>query len=334
MSVSTPKTTAAPLSARRSNRRSIGGISCLPIGHASAILSGVSRRLLPALLVVASLPACQPEADRRGATVLFASGADLQSINPLLTAAPARPAGAAVRAAHHPRAVRQRARPRAIPRPRMALEQGSPHPHLRAPRRRPLARRRADHGARRGLDARRRARSGDRLSPAHRPRAGRGGPGAERLDRGAALRFAATPLPGRAHRPRHPAGAPARYRAAGPAAAGGVEHAAGRQRPLPVRGARAEPPLGLRRRQRLSGRAGRASAARATHHRGGGRADDQARGAHLGRARLRRHPARARLLRAARSRARGAHLSAAADLWHRAQHPARRRSTSSRCAAR
>ncbi len=46
------------------------------------------RRLLPALLVAAWLPACQPEADRRGATVLFASGADLQSINPLLTQHP------------------------------------------------------------------------------------------------------------------------------------------------------------------------------------------------------------------------------------------------------
>ncbi len=34
------------------------------------------------------LPACQPEAGRRGATVLFASGADLQSINPLLTQHP------------------------------------------------------------------------------------------------------------------------------------------------------------------------------------------------------------------------------------------------------
>ena len=37
---------------------------------------------------MASLPACQPEADRRGATVLYASGADLQSINPLLTQHP------------------------------------------------------------------------------------------------------------------------------------------------------------------------------------------------------------------------------------------------------
>ena len=46
------------------------------------------RRLFPALLVAAWLPACQPEAGRRGATVLFASGADLQSINPLLTQHP------------------------------------------------------------------------------------------------------------------------------------------------------------------------------------------------------------------------------------------------------
>jgi peptide/nickel transport system substrate-binding protein len=55
---------------------------------ASEIASGVSRRLLPALLAVLALPACQPEAGRRGATVLFASGADLQSINPLLTQHP------------------------------------------------------------------------------------------------------------------------------------------------------------------------------------------------------------------------------------------------------
>ncbi|HWB43395.1 MAG TPA: ABC transporter substrate-binding protein, partial [Gemmatimonadales bacterium] len=48
----------------------------------------MSRRLLPALLAVLALPACQPEAGRRGATVLFASGADLQSINPLLTQHP------------------------------------------------------------------------------------------------------------------------------------------------------------------------------------------------------------------------------------------------------
>jgi peptide/nickel transport system substrate-binding protein len=48
----------------------------------------VTRRLLPLLLAAAWLPACQPEAGRRGATVLFASGADLQSINPLLTQHP------------------------------------------------------------------------------------------------------------------------------------------------------------------------------------------------------------------------------------------------------
>ena len=41
--------------------------------------------LLPPLILAA---ACQPSAARRGATVLFASGADLQSINPLLTLHP------------------------------------------------------------------------------------------------------------------------------------------------------------------------------------------------------------------------------------------------------
>ncbi|CAN5765306.1 hypothetical protein BH24GEM1_BH24GEM1_27920 [soil metagenome] len=46
------------------------------------------RCLLAALSVAVSLAACQPEAARRGATVLFASGADLQSINPLLTQHP------------------------------------------------------------------------------------------------------------------------------------------------------------------------------------------------------------------------------------------------------
>jgi peptide/nickel transport system substrate-binding protein len=42
------------------------------------------------ILLLAALlsTACQPAADRRGATVLFASGADLQSINPLLTQHP------------------------------------------------------------------------------------------------------------------------------------------------------------------------------------------------------------------------------------------------------
>jgi peptide/nickel transport system substrate-binding protein len=40
------------------------------------------------LVVVAGLAGCQPTAARRGPTVLFASGADLQSINPLLTLHP------------------------------------------------------------------------------------------------------------------------------------------------------------------------------------------------------------------------------------------------------
>src|SRR3954449_13014972 len=40
------------------------------------------------LLLVVTASACGSTADRRGATVLFASGADLQSINPLLTVHP------------------------------------------------------------------------------------------------------------------------------------------------------------------------------------------------------------------------------------------------------
>ena len=40
------------------------------------------------LLAALWAAACQPAAGRRGATVLFASGADLQSINPLLTQHP------------------------------------------------------------------------------------------------------------------------------------------------------------------------------------------------------------------------------------------------------
>lgn len=47
--------------------------------------SRLLRALLPPMLLAA---ACQPSAARRGATVLFASGADLQSINPLLTLHP------------------------------------------------------------------------------------------------------------------------------------------------------------------------------------------------------------------------------------------------------
>ena len=53
--------------------------------------SGSFRRAspLPSAMAAALLAAaCQPEAARRGATVLFASGADLQTINPLLAQHP------------------------------------------------------------------------------------------------------------------------------------------------------------------------------------------------------------------------------------------------------
>ncbi len=48
----------------------------------------MSCRPLPALLALLALAACGSTADRRGATVMFASGADLQSINPLVTVHP------------------------------------------------------------------------------------------------------------------------------------------------------------------------------------------------------------------------------------------------------
>lgn len=46
------------------------------------------RRAVPLLLVLGLLPSCAPGGERRGDTVLFASGADLQSINPLFTVHP------------------------------------------------------------------------------------------------------------------------------------------------------------------------------------------------------------------------------------------------------
>jgi peptide/nickel transport system substrate-binding protein len=48
----------------------------------------VLRRPPGGTILLAALLACQPAASRRGATVLFASGADLQSMNPLVTLHP------------------------------------------------------------------------------------------------------------------------------------------------------------------------------------------------------------------------------------------------------
>jgi peptide/nickel transport system substrate-binding protein len=48
----------------------------------------VPRRLPVLLAALLAFAGCQPTAARRGATVLFASGADLQSINPLVTLHP------------------------------------------------------------------------------------------------------------------------------------------------------------------------------------------------------------------------------------------------------
>jgi len=55
----------------------------------AALLPYAVLRLASSAVVAATiLSGCQPTAERRGATVMFASGADLQSINPLLTSHP------------------------------------------------------------------------------------------------------------------------------------------------------------------------------------------------------------------------------------------------------
>ena len=293
--------------------------------HASAIPSAVPRRLLPALLVavVARRPASRPPT-RRGATVLFASGADLQSINPLLTLHPL--ARQVQRYVLLTTLARYDSRARAPSRTWRAPGAGRADRrtltlHLHAGVRWHDGAPTTARDVR--LDARRRARSGDRLSPAAELARARSGRRRRRLDRGAALRRAAAALPRRAHRPRHPAGAPARHRAARPAAAGGVERRAGRQRPVPVRGARAQPPLGLRRRPRLS-------RARWAARRGSSASSSwwwtsrppssprSPRASSTSPASSRPTPSFVR----ARSRARGAELSAAAHLRHRVQHPA------------
>src|SRR5688500_8356046 len=88
--VTTPATTATPRSSWRTNRRPIGTI--IPRHGGGRYIQHVIRRhrflaaSAPALVLAAA--ACGSVAERRGETVLFASGADLQSINPLLTVHP------------------------------------------------------------------------------------------------------------------------------------------------------------------------------------------------------------------------------------------------------
>jgi peptide/nickel transport system substrate-binding protein len=61
----------------------------LAAAYGGSVPFAVARRhLLGTMLSALVLAACQPSAARRGSTVLFASGADLQSINPLLTIHP------------------------------------------------------------------------------------------------------------------------------------------------------------------------------------------------------------------------------------------------------
>src|ERR1051326_3829350 len=129
----------------------------------------VRRLLLLPLLVLA----CSPVAARRGDTVIMASGADLQSPNPLLTVHPlarqvqryvllvtlvrydsalAPEPYLARRLGGRPGALRQRARPGAVPGAALGLVAGQHRAHPASLRRPPLARRRAHHRPRRRLD--------------------------------------------------------------------------------------------------------------------------------------------------------------------------------------
>ena len=62
--------------------------AALAAGPRAPIPFAVPRHLLVPLVALAALAGCQPTAARRGDTVLFASGADLQSMNPLVTLHP------------------------------------------------------------------------------------------------------------------------------------------------------------------------------------------------------------------------------------------------------
>jgi len=124
----TGRTSASRRQSRRQDRRADG----VPAWRASA---GISRRhscpariracrACRAMLLAVELLltcACGDEAVRRGATVLFASGADLQSINPLLTLHPLAPPGSTLRVAHDARPLRLTARGAALPRAQLAL---------------------------------------------------------------------------------------------------------------------------------------------------------------------------------------------------------------------
>ena len=252
---------------------------------------------------------------RHGAVRLRRRPAEHQSP---LHGASARPTGAALRAAHHAGPLRQRDDRHPLPGPALELVGGRPPAHPVPLRRAPLARRRPDHGPGRRLDPDAGPRPGHRLSPAGRPGA---------LDRAAATDDTTLVLDFAAAQPDFPTSSPTsrscRHTCWTPSRGTG----SGRRRGRNTRSATArsascatsQPPLGLRAEPRFPGGAGRPAAARAAGDRGGGRADDQARGAHLGRTRLRRDPAGPRRVRRPRPAARGARLPAAVHHRHRVQ---------------
>ena len=150
--------------------------------------------------------------------------------------APARQAGAALRAAHDSGPVRLDAHAAAVPGPTLALVGGQYDAHVHLVRGPGLGRRAADGCAGCRVDARRGARSGDGLSAARRisGTSRTCGPPTTRPS-SSGFRTAPVAAARRVHRPRDPPGASARQRAACAAAPGGVERAPGGERAVPVR---------------------------------------------------------------------------------------------------
>ena len=184
-----------------------------------------------------------------------------------------------------------------------------------------MARRPRDDGSRRCLDPQDRSRARDRLSEAGGAlRVGLGG-GTRRFHPRDQVLGTSGSLPRRPHRPRDSPGAPIRRRHSRRLARRRLEPGADRQRSVPVRGSRTEPPLGVSGGLELSCRAGWATGSGPSHRGRRRRAHHQARRAHLGRAGFRRHSAGPRGVRTPRPGPGRAQLSVDVHLRDRLQQP-------------
>jgi hypothetical protein len=194
-----------------------------------------------------------------GGTVVVASGADLESANPLVTVHPmARQVqrfALFVTLARYDSALR----PDPLLRAGVALVGRPPHHHPVARSDAPLARRPGDHGARRRLHARCRPRSGDGVAARGRSRVARARGRRGRYDAAARGAAAARRPPVDSLRAPHPAGASTRHRAPRGLPARSFRHGAVRQRPLSLSRAACRRAMDLRSQRRLSRYDGRAA---------------------------------------------------------------------------